>query len=74
MKRVRATGPRATGPPRATDSGSGLDLLAWRDYEEPLQPSCLGNFEEPLQPSCLRNKNIGFIDSVQKSVKKALGL
>ena len=27
---------------RATDPGSGPEILSWRRYEEPLQTSCLG--------------------------------
>ena len=30
-------------PVPATDSGRELHILVWKCYEEPLQPSCLGN-------------------------------
>ena len=39
VKPVRATGHRAT----AMDPGSESHILAWMNYEEPLQTSCLGN-------------------------------
>ena len=36
-------GQPGNGPP-ATDSGAVLEILAWMNYEEPLQPSCLGKY------------------------------
>ena len=33
---------------RPTEPGSGLPILAWRYYEEPLQPRCLGKYEKHM--------------------------
>ena len=64
-----------TKPVPTTDSGSGLAILVWMSYEEPLQPSCLGknHWFYSIRPKKYQN-TIGFTVSVWKSIKNPLVL
>ena len=46
-----------------TDLGSGFAILVWRNYEEPIQTSCLGKKSE---------KTIGFTEKKFKKEQKPL--